>query len=153
MAGYCVSFLFYSYASATIIYLILAIMASTGNQPLLMEHYHYNEKNEVIEGDEKEVKLRTLREYFLGASLTLVISVLLFIFFMREKKQDKGLFNQIINIESPQDINIVNQPENVELSQPQPQPSSSSGLITDDNNIQAINTVNTIGSGMGENEI
>ena len=154
MAGYCVSFLFYSYVSGTVVYFLLAIFASTGNLPLLMEHYKYNETNNtLIEGDEKNVKGRTLAQYFLASGLTLVISFVLYIFCMREKPQDKGLFNQTISLDMRPDNNILNQPENdtikgpIELARPD-------FIQTDNNNnIQTINSVNSMSSGMGENEI
>ena len=153
MAGYCVSFLFYSYASGTIVYLLLAIFASTGNLPLLMEHYQYNPvNNTLIKDDENKVKTRTLSQYFLASILTLAISVVLYIFCMREKPQDKGLFTQTISMDIRQDNDILNQPDNdqvkgpIELAQPN---SIENG--SDNNNIQAINTVNSLG--MGEAEI
>ena len=155
MAGYCVSFLFYTYVSGTIIFFLLGLFASTGNLPLLMEHYQYNSTNNtLIEDDEDNVKGRTLSQYFFGSSLTLVISIVLYIFCMREKPQDKGLFTQTISLDMRPDNNILNQPDEdtakgpIELARP-----DSIQNENDNNNIQAINTVNSLGSGMGENEI
>ena len=156
MAGYCVSFLFYTYVSGTIIYFLLAIFASTGNLPLLMEHYKYDSvNNALIEDDEKNVKSRTLSQYFLGSFLTLVISVVLYIFCIREKPQDKGLFTQTISLDMHQDNNILNQPENETIRGPieLARPDSIQNENDNNNKIQAINTVNTLDSGMGENEI
>ena len=174
MAGYCVSFLFYSYAAATVIYLLLGIFASTGNLPLLMEHYRYDDNNIVFQGDENEVQRRTYRQYYLGSSLTLLISVILYIFCMREKPQDKGLFNQTISLDMHKDNNILNQQENEDVNRPielaqnevinnninnqnnnlTPQNIDTNVQNEDNNVVHAINTVNTFGStGMGENEI
>ena len=149
MAGICVSFLFYSYLSATIVYLLFGIFASTGNCPLLMEHYILNSQSKV-DGDEKDVKTRTLRQYFFASSLTLVLTILLYIFFMRKKEQVKEPFNQTISMEIREENNILNKPDNdnvdrpIELAQPS---------VTSE--IQTINTVSSIesGKGMGENEI
>ncbi len=150
MAGYCVSFLFYSYFAATIVYLLFGIFASTGNGPLLIEHYKLNSTSEV-DGDEKDVKKRTYSQYFFASSLTLVLTVVLYIFCMREQEKVKEPFTQTISLDIAQENNILNQPENDNINRPieMAQPNNSS---------EQIHTINTVSSlveekGMGENEI
>ena len=157
MAGYCVTFLFYSYIAATIVYLIFGIFASTGNAALLIEHYRINSTNQEIEdGDEKDVKSRTIGQYFFGSCLTLIISILLYIFCMRSKEEIKEPFSQTISMDVHAENNILNQPENanpvpgLELTQPNDE------IITQPN--EEIKTINTVGSidsakGMSEKEI
>ena len=149
MAGYCVSFLFYSYFSATIVYLLFGIFASTGNGPLLMEHYKLNSQSEV-DGDENHVKTRTLRQYFLASSLTLVLTIVLYIFFMREKEEVKEPFNQTISLDMHQENNILNRPDNDNVDRP-----SELAQPTGTTEIKTINTVSSLEGekGMGENEI
>ena len=146
MAGYCVSFLFYSYVAATIVYLIFGIFASTGNAALLIEHYRINSTNQEVEnGDEKDVKSRTIGQYFFGSALTLIISILLYIFFIRKKEETKEPFTQTISMDMHTENNILNQPENtsplpgLELTQPTEE-------------IKTINTVGSIDSGKGMTE-
>ena len=52
MAGLCVYFLFYSYICGTLVYFIFGIFASTGNAPLLIEHYLLN-SSQGLEKDEE----------------------------------------------------------------------------------------------------
>ncbi len=148
MAGYCVSFLFYSYAFGTIVYLIFGIFASTGNAPLLIEHYLLNNNQGLEENEENNVKGRTLAQYFFAASLTLVISIVLFIFCMREKEEKKEPLTQTISLDIRPENDILNQPENDNINRP-------IELAQPPEEIQTINTVGSISSekGMGENEI
>ena len=146
MAGYCVSFLFYSYVAATIVYLIFGIFASTGNAALLIEHYRINSTNQEVEnGDEKDVKSRTIGQYFFGSALTLIISILLYIFFIRKIEETKEPFTQTISMDMHTENNILNQPENtnplpgLELAQPSEE-------------IKTINTVGSLDSGKGMTE-
>ena len=106
MAGFCVNFLFYSYAAATVIYLILGAFAASGNAALLIEHYHLNDTNAVQEDEKKDVKSRTLAQYFLASAITVAISLVLYIFCINEKVK-KGY----INIYPDQNIEKINQIE------------------------------------------
>ena len=56
MANMCITFLFFSYASASIIYLILGAFAASGNAALLMEHCHKNGTNEIERSELEGVK-------------------------------------------------------------------------------------------------
>ena len=88
MAGFCFNYLLFSYISATIIYFILGLFASTGNVALLVEHYQLNStKTGLKEGELDNVKQRTYSQYYLGASISLVISIVLLIFFLRDQKK------------------------------------------------------------------
>ena len=150
MANICVNYLFLSYAAATVIYLILAIFASTGNVALLVEHYQLNEnKTDIMPNEPVDVKSRTYSQYYLGSALSLVVSILLFIFFIRGKDDEASeSFNKTISLESfdIQQQNNMNQTDTGTMNElAQPMESNS-----DNNNIQ---TINTISSGMGENEI
>ena len=106
MAGFCVNFLFYSYSAATVIYLILGAFAASGNAALLIEHYHLNDTNAVQENEKKDVKSRTLAQYFLSSAITVAISLVLYIFCINEKVK-KG-YN---NIYPDQNIEKINQIE------------------------------------------
>ena len=150
MANFCVNYLFFSYASATVIYLILAIFASTGNVALLVEHYQLNkDKTDIMPNEPVDVKSRTYSQYYLGSALSLVISVLLFFFFIRGKDDEASeSYNKTISLENLdiQQQNIMNQ-TNTGIMNELAQPMESN---SDNNNIQ---TINTISSGMGENDI
>ena len=150
MAGYCVSFLFYSYIAATIVYLIFGIFASTGNAALLIEHYRMNSADQKPKiGEEKDVKKRTIGQYFFSSALTLIISILLYIFCMRSKEETKEPFTQTISMDMHIENNILNQPEN---ANPVPGPIELAQPIED---IKAINTIGSFNSekGMTEKEI
>ena len=150
MANFCVNYLFFSYAAATVIYLILAIFASTGNIALLVEHYQLNEnKTDIMPNEPVDVKSRTYSQFYLGSALSLVISILLFIFFIRGKDDEAPeSYNKTISLESLdiQQQNNMNQ-TNTGIMNELAQPMESN---SDNNNIQ---TINTISSGMGENDI
>ena len=151
MAGCCSTFLFFSYTSGTIVYLLLGIFAHTGNLPLLVEHYQYNSNNTLITKEEDEVQKRTFCQYYLASSLTLIISLVLYIFCMREKHQDKGILNQTISLDMrPNSNNVLNEIDD----EKKPLGFNLSDSIQkemDKNNIQAITSMDN--SGMGENEI
>ena len=146
MAGFCFNYLLFSYISATIIYFILGLFASTGNVALLVEHYQLNStKTGLKEGELDNVQQRTYSQYYLGASISLVISIVLLIFFLRDQKKNTEPLFQTSTINFHQEPDILNQHDNanngpIELAQP-----------SSDSNI--IHTINTISSGMGENEI
>ena len=106
MANFCVTFLFYSYAAATVIYLILGAFAASGNAALLIEHYHLNDTNSVDDSEKSDVKSRTLAQYFLSSAITAIISSVLFIFCIM-KSEKKG-YN---NIYQDQNIEKINQIE------------------------------------------
>ena len=106
MANFCVTFLFYSYAAATVIYLILGAFAASGNAALLIEHYHLNDTNLVEDSEKSDVKSRTLAQYFLSSAITAIISSVLFIFCIM-KSEKKGYSN----IYQDQNIEKINQIE------------------------------------------
>ena len=106
MANFCVTFLFYSYAAATVIYLILGAFAASGNAALLIEHYHLNDTNSVDDSEKSNVKSRTLAQYFLSSAITAIISSVLFIFCIM-KSEKKGYSN----IYQDQNIEKINQIE------------------------------------------
>ena len=106
MANFCVTFLFYSYAAATVIYLILGAFAASGNAALLIEHYHLNDTNSVDDSEKSDVKSRTLAQYFLSSAITAIISSVLFIFCIM-KSEKKGYSN----IYQDQNIEKINQIE------------------------------------------
>ena len=147
MAGFCLNYLLFSYISATIIYLILGLFASTGNVALLVEHYQLNStKTGLKDGELDNVQKRTYSQYFLGASISFVLSIVLFIFFLRDQKKNAEPLFQTSTIDLRQEPDILNQHDNanngpIELGQP----------ISSDTN--AIHTINSVSSGMGENEI
>ena len=154
MANICIYYLFFSYAAAAVIYFILGIFASTGNVALLVEHYQLNEnKTDILPTEPEDVKSRTYAQYYLGSILSIVISGLLFFFFIRGKNDALEPYTQTQSMESLQSLDIqqqnnVNTPNNEimnELAQPM-DPNS-------ENIIQTINTNTSEGLGMGENEI
>ena len=154
MANFGIYYLFISYAAAAIIYFILGIFASTGNVALLVEHYQLNEnKTDILPTEPEDVKSRTYLQYYLGSILSIVISGLLFFFFIRGKNDALEPYTQTQSIESLQSLDIqqqnnANTPNNEvmnELAQPM-DPNS-------ENNIHTINTNTSEGLGMGENEI
>ena len=96
MANCCVYFLFFSYAAATIIYLIIGALAASGNAAVLMEHCKIT--NNTITQEEKEsVKKRTYSQYFLASGFTLVISALLFFLCIFKGKKGYSQLSQNIN--------------------------------------------------------
>ena len=145
----CIIFILFLFCCNNSIFIIWHF-ASTGNGPLLIEHYKLNSTSEV-DGDEKDVKKRTYSQYFFASSLTLVLTVVLYIFCMREQEKVKEPFTQTISLDIAQENNILNQPENDNINRPieMAQPNNSS---------EQIHTINTVSSlvkekGMGENEI
>ena len=156
MAGFCVTYLFYSYISATLVYFILAIFASSGNLALLVKHYHKDGDTDDIENDEQsDVKSRTAGQYFLASGITLILSIALFILCFRDKNKNQNeYFNQTISLNlDMQKEDVFDQQENekktnkggIELGERQPET----------NNIKEINTLGKLSSetGMGENDI
>ena len=85
MANCCVTYLFFSYAAATIIYFIIGIFAATGNIALLVEHYKFSNATYLDEEEKSDVKSRTLRQYFMSSGLAAFISVPLFVFCIIKK--------------------------------------------------------------------
>ena len=100
MANCCITFLFYSYAAASIIYLIIGAFAASGNAAVLTEHYKKNDNNTVDEDEIKAVKSRTLAQYFLASGMTVIISVILYIFFIIRGEKGYSSINQIQNIDN-----------------------------------------------------
>ena len=105
MANCCVTFLFFSYAAATVVYFILGAFAASGNAYLLIEHYKLNENNTVVESEKKDVKSRTLAQYFLASGMTITISTLLLIFCIL-KKEKKG-YDNIYQTQKMEKINQI----------------------------------------------
>ena len=158
MAGYCINFLFYSYASATVIYLILGLFASSGNIPLLMDNYRYNSSNqELEEGEPSNVKNRTLGQYFLASGLTLGISIALYYFYFRDKKENEAqIINQNLNIIN--DDNLIIQEKKEEIVLPLKDDIINKPIINNNNNIiddEKENIINTdsVPEGMSEKNI
>ena len=100
MANCCVTFLFYSYAAASIIYLMIGAFAASGNAAILIEHYKFNENNTLTEEEKKGVKSRTLTQYFFASGTTIVITILLYIFFIIRKEKGYYAINQGQNIDN-----------------------------------------------------
>ena len=100
MANCCVTFLFCSYAAASIIYLMIGAFAASGNAAILIEHYKFNENNTLTEEEKKGVKSRTLTQYFFASGTTIVITVLLYIFFIIRKEKGYYSINQGQNIDN-----------------------------------------------------
>ena len=162
MAGCCVTYLFFSYASATIIYLILGIFASSGNHVLLIEHYQYVNNTELTEHEQRSVRKRTSLQFYFAFVLSLLSSLILYIFCMREKK-DKS------KIDQSQALDMKNKPyQPIILNEPKKNIMNNDNINNDNDNdnhfiprnssdkeiIQSINTLSgKIALGMGENEI
>ena len=145
MAGVCSGFFFYSYAAATIIYLIFGSFAASGNIALLTEHYHKNGTDSVMP-DIDNVKSRTTIQYFVAAGACLLISVALYVFCMREGNkpiEEKRITRSIsLDMKEAQSNNIINnQNNNIEIP------------AQDKEEDNKLNTINTISStGMGEKD-
>ena len=151
MAGYCSGFLFYSYAAATVIYLIYGSFAATGNIALLTEHYHFEKANEISEDEVKDVKARTTMQYFFAAGACLLISVALYVFCMREGykpiEEKKYVRSISLDMKEAQSNNIIdNQNQNNNNIEIPVQDND------ENNKLNAINTINTLSSGMGEKD-
>ena len=154
MAGCCATYLFFSYISGTIVYLVLAIFATTGNITLLVEHYKYETGNNtekiVTDIERVNVKSRTLSQYYMACGISLVLSIILYIFLIREKKEKKVIINETKSQDFEYKPDLIYQPENeintnnnlpIELAQGNKEI------------IRSINTTDSLGFGMGENEI
>ena len=78
-----------------------------------MEHYQLNkDKTDIMPNEPVDVKSRTYSQYYLGSALSLVISVLLFFFFIRGKDDEASeSYNKTISLENLdiQQQNIMNQ--------------------------------------------
>ena len=154
MAGCCATYLFFSYISGTIVYLVLAIFATTGNITLLVEHYKYETGNNtekiVTDIERVNVKSRTFSQYYMACGISLVLSIILYIFLIREKKEKKVIINETKSQDFEYKPDLIYQPENeintnnnlpIELAQGNKEI------------IRSINTTDSLGFGMGENEI
>ena len=153
MAGCCVTYLFFSYLSSTIIFFILAIFANTDNVALLIEHYKFEDGDKLKNEEQKKVKERTYLQYYLGSSISLVLSILLYFFCMREKKVGTKLEKTIaLDIKNkPYQPIILNAPENNIMNRNNDfNPNNNS----DDEIRASINSFDIKSDkGMGENEI
>ena len=165
MAGCCVTYLFFSYASATIIYLILGIFASSGNVALLIEHYQYVNNNELPEKEREIVRKRTSLQFYLAFTLSLLLSLTLYILCMGEKK-DKPKIDQSIPLDiknKPYQPIILNAPQkNImndgnDIFQRNSNDNGNDFIPRNSSDNEIIQSINTISDknalGMGENEI
>ena len=144
MAGFCATYLFFSYVSATIIYFILGIFASTDNVVLLVEHYRLNSTNQLEEDERNKVKMRTLLQYYLAYGLSLILSIFIYFFCIRKKTEEKKPISKTLSFD------LKNQPyQPIILNQPEEEIKTNNDLDNENNNLQSINTIR----GMGENEI
>ena len=94
MAGCCVTYLFFSYAAASVIYLILGIFAATGNIEVLSKNLIKVNDSYVEEDEKKNVKSRTLAQFFFASGISVVIAILLFIFCIIRKPKGATDVNQ-----------------------------------------------------------
>ena len=165
MAGCCVTYLFFSYASATIIYLILGIFASSGNVALLIEHYQFVNNDELTEDERKNVRKRTSLQFYFAFVLSLLSSLILYIFCMREKK-DKSKIDQSQSLDmknKPYQPIILNAPQkNImndgnDIFQRNSSDNGNDFIPRNSSDNEIIQSINTISGknilGMGENEI
>jgi len=97
MANCCVTFLFFSYAAATVIYLVIAGLAMSGNAKVLIAHSKLENGTALLPKEREEVKSRTYAQYFLASGCTLVISVLLFFLCIFRSSKGYRPLNQNIN--------------------------------------------------------
>ncbi len=104
MANCCVTYLFFSYAAATIIYFIIGVFATTGNIALLVEHYKHSNASYVDEEEKNDVKSRTLGQYYLSSGLAALISVFLFLFCIIKKPKGYSDIIQDQNINKKDNI-------------------------------------------------
>ena len=83
----CSTYLFLTYISGTIIFLLFGILAITGNPVLIMEHYIYDDNQEVTAEEKKAVKSRVYSQYFFSSFLCLIFSLAIFLIFLRDKRK------------------------------------------------------------------
>ena len=165
MAGCCATYLFFSYASATIIYLILGIFASSGNVALLIEHYQFVNNDELTEDERKNVRKRTSLQFYFAFTLSLILSLALYIFCMRGKK-DKSKIDQSQSLDmknKPYQPIILNAPQkNImndgnDIFQRNSSDNGNDFIPRNSSDNEIIQSINTISGkdvlGMGENEI
>ena len=164
MAGCCVTYLFFSYASATIIYLILGIFASSGNLALLIEHYQYVNNDELTEVERKSVRKRTSLQFYFAFTLSLLTSLTLYILCMGEKK-DKSKIDQSLSLDmknKPYQPIILNVPQKNIMNdgndfQRNINDNGNDFIPRNSSDNEIIQSINTISGknilGMGENEI
>ena len=146
----CVTYLFFSYLSGAIIYLILAIFAQTGNVTLLVEHYKQNKNETITDEERKSVKDRTARQYFMAFAISFVLTLILYFFGMRGKKEKINEINRHKSLDLEYKPEILYQPENEINTNTNNLPIE----LGQENNNQIIKSINTTNSiGMGENEI
>ena len=140
----CGTYLFLTYASGTIVFLLLAIFANAGNVALLMEHCHKD--GDIISEEEKgNVQKRTYLQYYFACAISLILSIILYVFCIsgNTKIDNKQGYYQEIHLDLKNEQNITPQDTNkmpIELAQ--------------EKTGSAINSGNSLDSrGMGENEI
>ena len=151
MANFCVTFLFYSYAAATVIYLILGAFAASGNAALLIEHYHLNDTNSVDDSEKSDVKSRTLAQYFLSSAITAIISSVLFIFcIMKSEKKGYSNIYQDQNIEKINQIEEDDEDNNINNSGTMPIELAIDNKSNDNLNINMSESSSHSGEGMKE---
>ena len=164
MAGCSVTYLFFSYASATIIYLILGIFASSGNLALLIEHYQYVNNTELTEHEQRSVRKRTSLQFYFAFTLSLLTSLTLYILCMGEKK-DKSKIDQSLSLDmknKPYQPIILNVPQKNIMNdgndfQRNINDNGNDFIPRNSSDNEIIQSINTISGkdvlGMGENEI
>ena len=148
-----VTYLFFSYMSGTIIYLILAIFAQTGNVTLLVEHYKYTTNNdtlEITEAEQSYVKKRTTYQYIMACGISFVLALILYFLGMRGEKEKINEINRHKSLDLEYKPDIIYQPEK-EINTNTNNLPIELGQENNNNLIKSINTTNSIG--MGENEI
>ena len=151
MANFCVTFLFYSYAAATVIYLILGAFAASGNAALLIEHYHLNDTNLVEDSEKSDVKSRTLAQYFLSSAITAIISSVLFIFcIMKSEKKGYSNIYQDQNIEKINRIEEDDEDNDINNSGTMPIELAIDNKSNDNLNINMSESSSHSGEGMKE---
>ena len=148
----CVTYLFFSYMAGTIIYLIIAIFAKMGNVTLLVEHYKHSKDNEeVTNAERKDVKGRTTYQYIMACAISFVLTLILYFFGMRGKKEKKNIINRHKSLDLDYQPDLINEPED-EINTNTNTKNLPIELGQENNNvIKSINTTTSIG--MGENEI
>ena len=148
----CVTYLFFSYMSGTMIYLILAIFAKTGNIALLVENLHQKQVNNtlIITDEERNaVKNRTTYQYIMAFAFSLALTLILYFSGMRRKKAKTSEINRHKSLDLEYKPDIIYQPENEINTNTNILPIEL-GQGNNDAIIKNINSVSSIG--MLENE-
>ena len=145
----CGAYLFFSYAGATVVYLILGIFANTGNISLLMEHCR-KEGDTITLKEKEDVKQRTYLQYYSACGLSLILSIILYIFCMAgsSQKETKRMNYQDINL----DMKTAQGPLLDDSSFLKTSSFNKDQALFQDLGLHAVNTIDSK-KGMTENEI